>query len=61
MLRKLKQCPVCLEISTGGRMCALCGKSYDQYAFWADSSVMGAIIWAAKRARRFERSRRSKK
>ncbi len=40
----------------GGRMCVPCCKSYDKDAFKTDG-VMGAIEWAAKRARMFERRR----
>lgn len=51
------KCLVCGEAQTNrGSMCSSCGRSYDRYSF-KDSSVMSALIWAAKRARRFERKR----
>lgn len=50
-------CKVCQERPiTDHLMCEPCGKSYDRYAF-DTGSIADVIIWAAKRARRFERKR----
>jgi len=46
--------------SHGGFMCPSCCKSYDKDAFEIDG-VMGAIAWAAGRARKFERQRLRRK
>lgn len=37
-------------------LCALCQRSYDR-ALAKDQTIMGAIVWAAQRARRAERAR----
>lgn len=37
-------------------LCALCQRSYDR-ALGKDQTIMGAIVWAAQRARRAERAR----
>jgi hypothetical protein len=38
----------------------LCGHSYDR-DLRGDDTVAAAVVWAAKRARRFERARKGKK
>jgi predicted amidophosphoribosyltransferase len=37
-------------------MCDACGRSYDRTAH-RDGSIIEALLWAARRARRFERKR----
>lgn len=50
-----KRCAVC---GTGRRMwmCAACSRSYERSAH-ADGSVLEAMAWAARRARRFTAER----
>ncbi len=45
------RCSVC-GTERSMRMCAACGKSYERYAF-RDAAVLAAIVWAARRARRY--------
>ena len=47
------RCEVC-QRPKGERasLCGDCAKSYDRYAH-GDAAVIGAIVWAARRARRF--------
>ena len=50
-------CAICHRpMSRGHEMCALCRRSYDKHAH-DDDSVMGAMRWAADRARRYEHKR----
>ena len=51
-------CVVCLR--PGASMCALCCRSYDRSAH-AEDSVLEAMLWAAKRARRFASRARQKR
>lgn len=44
----------------GRRMCVTCCRSYDRQAH-KDESVMGALVWAAGRARRGEKKRARQK
>lgn len=61
-MKDLRRCQICLRPYPDKPkryfgMCEDCGESYDRYAF-RDVSVMGAIIWAARRSRRYDRLRR---
>jgi len=47
-------CAVCTRPGDSGLLCRLCSRDYDRNAH-RDSSVWGAIEWAAKRARWFAR------
>ena len=47
---KQPQCPICLAPTPAAYMCRACCRDYDRNAF-GDASVMGAIAWAARRAR----------
>jgi predicted amidophosphoribosyltransferase len=49
-------CPVCGRFATV-LLCDQCRKSLDRMSK-RDSTIWGVIVWAAKRARRFERSKR---
>lgn len=51
-------CAICHQLPARGRfgMCETCGVSYDRVAH-RDGSVIEAMVWAAKRARHFERKR----
>jgi hypothetical protein len=49
------RCDVCGEVR-GVPFCELCGRSYDRHAH-SDGSVMTAMVWAPRRARRFEQRR----
>lgn len=49
------RCDVCGE-PREANFCRTCAKSYDRYTF-KDVTVMAAIVWAARRARRFEQRR----
>lgn len=58
--QKQYKCKICQgPVTTRNWMCDLCARSYDRYSF-GDESVRGAIEWAAKRARYFERKRKKK-
>lgn len=58
----MKLCCVCMKNPReGSLLCRSCGKSYDQDREMGDCTVAGIVIWAAKRARRFERARKGKK
>ena len=60
MLRpKPRKCVVCFEREPVGigNLCTACGKHYDKHGE-GDSSIIAVIIWAAERARSFERRRR---
>ncbi len=51
-------CIICgVDRCSRGSMCRQCGASYDGRS-QGDASVLEAMKWAAKRARRFERARR---
>jgi hypothetical protein len=51
-------CVVCGRHVSEARMCSLCTRSYDRdLNRTGGGDVIGAIIWAANRARRFERQR----
>ena len=51
------KCVVCAErMKTGTLMCNICGRSYDKSAY-EDTTIAAAIVWAAERARRFEKTR----
>lgn len=53
-------CVICAERpADGGFLCRLCARSYDR-DLGRDGSVAAALIWAARRARRFERARRTR-
>jgi hypothetical protein len=52
-MRRAARCEFCARPSRK-EMCALCGRSYDRDAHH-DGSVMGAMVWAARRARYFAR------
>ena len=52
----MARCSICNYYETRGGMCGPCCRSYDRYAF-GDVSVRTAIVWAARRARRFEQRR----
>lgn len=58
-------CEVCDEDgpSDGGAMCRSCGASYDRYSKAGGGTVLDAIVWAARRARRtlFARLRRERR
>jgi hypothetical protein len=54
----MRLCIICLRPTKRSQFCRLCCRSYDRYSF-EDASVCGAIEWAAKRARRFEKARRN--
>lgn len=55
-------CAICQQRTCKGSMCKLCGKSYDRDLPNNEKlGVMGAILWAARRARFFERRRRKKR
>lgn len=50
-------CVICYERKKcGGNLCTVCGKSYDRNAH-NEGTVLEAMVWAAKRARWFERKR----
>lgn len=51
-----RRCEVCGERPAGAGMCKLCHKSYMRYAF-DTGAVIDVVIWAARRARRFEQRR----
>lgn len=55
------QCPICgvFRSEHTTTLCSPCCLSYDRYSF-KDGSVYAALIWAATRARRFERARAKK-
>lgn len=56
----MKVCLICRNPrKKSGDMCAPCAKSYDRTAH-RDGSVMEAMVWAANRARRFERQRQKR-
>lgn len=55
--RRAPRCEVCTRPTQRYVLCALCGKSYDRDAH-DDPTVMGAIVWAARRARYFARQQR---
>lgn len=51
------KCGICnLRLAGSGRFCSVCGRAYDRNAH-NDGTVMEALLWAAKRARFFERKR----
>lgn len=53
-------CVVCGERPrTGALFCGPCGRSWDRDAS-KDASIAAAVLWAARRARWFERRRRRK-
>ena len=52
----MARCSICNYYETRGGMCGPCCRSYDRFAF-SDVSVRSAIVWAARRARRFEQRR----
>lgn len=60
-MQRLLPCLICgFELVRGWRMCITCCKSYDRHAY-EDESVMGAMVWAAGRARRGEKKRARQK
>lgn len=57
MRRVRRTCVVCTAaLGRGTALCAACCRSYDRNGE-GDGSVLAAIVWAAKRARRFEAKR----
>jgi len=55
------KCVVCFEHETAGSLlCKLCGESYDR-DLYRDDTVASAVLWAARRARRFERARKERR
>ena len=50
-------CPVCGEPGQKPSMCRACQVSYDRRIRTDDGTVMGVLVWAAARARKFERRR----
>jgi hypothetical protein len=56
----MNRCPICGERRPGGLMCSVCSRSYDRDAH-QDGTVFEAMLWAAERARRFERRRQKAK
>jgi hypothetical protein len=54
--KKPMECVVCLAPASSS-FCRTCRRSYDTYSFTGGVTVLAAIEWAAKRARRFERQR----
>lgn len=60
---ELRLCVVCMERPVSiadARICIVCNKSYDA-DLKRDSTILGVILWAAKRARNFERKRKQAK
>ena len=56
----MKRCIVCMERPLSGFIfCDKCRKSWDRDAE-KDETFAAAIIWAAKRARKYERARKKK-
>ena len=55
------KCIICEETRESGQvmMCRACCRSYDRFAH-QEGSVMEALAWAARRARRSERARSAK-
>ena len=51
------RCLVCLRLKPNGRwgLCRLCQRSFD-LATGKEHTIMGVIVWAARRARRAARS-----
>jgi len=57
----MKLCVVCMERPRSGSVfCEACRKSWEQDAE-KDETLAAAIIWTAKRARKFERARKERK
>jgi hypothetical protein len=53
-------CVICLKRPRiGSLLCDVCGRSYDRDLRIGDGTIAGAIRWAARRARFFERRRAS--
>lgn len=53
----VRLCVVCMERPRKGLlMCEPCGRSWDRDAA-KDTTMRGAVVWAARRARRFEKRR----
>jgi hypothetical protein len=53
----VSRCVICADpMEARAHMCAKCRRSYDRTAH-RDGSVMEAMAWAARRARRVERAR----
>ncbi len=50
-------CDFCQLTSTNGLMCARCAKSYCAARRKDDGTIHAILVWAAKRARYFERLR----
>jgi len=51
-------CPVCqLRPIASGYLCRACGRSYDKTL---GGDILSVIIWAAERARYFDRRRRAR-
>lgn len=49
-----RRCEVC-QARSSGMLCDACSKSFDRSTESDDGSIMAVIIWAARRARYFER------
>lgn len=54
MTRALRLCVVCSDRVGRPHLCQPCQRSYDTTL---GGDVLGALVWAASRARRFERRR----
>jgi len=53
----VSKCVICVERPRAVSLfCVVCGKSYDR-SVEKDTSIAAALIWAAQRARQFERAR----
>lgn len=52
-------CPFCDTPVARAMMCAACSRSYDRQVKQDGGTIWAILTWAARRARRFERARRS--
>jgi hypothetical protein len=52
----MNHCKACEKEVKGYSLCVACSKSYDRHTA-KDSSIMGVIDWATRRARNAERKR----
>ena len=57
----MKRCPICDLEDTRGLLCIPCCRAWTRAQVKDAGSILGAMSWAAKRARAFERKKRGGK